>query len=447
MIGTRVKWFPFIKVEVNTHLIIIDPSRLRQSAANCWSILSLPMFAATSNQIIFFPHQHGFRKGFSCDTQLFELTTDLHFNMNENKQTDCVFIDFSKAFDRVAHCRLISKLSALRLDSLTLSWIRNFLSFLKQFTTVNNYASTPSDVISGVPQGSVLGPLLFLIYINDLPNNISSNIRLFADDCIIYRAINNDGDHLTLQTDLNLISDWCDVWQMSLNSSKCRAMTFSRKHKNSNYSYSIKNDTIVQCSSYKYLGVNLTPNLSWSAHISVICAKASKTLGYLRRNLRKSPTSIRKLAYFTYVRPQLEFASSVWSPFQDYLTTLLESIQNRAARFISRNYSTHCSVTTLKQEHSISPLHVRRSVALLCLLHKYIHSTRRSTLPLTAPLRMSRRLHNHLSFTRIYGKTKAFNLSALPKAISLWNDLPDCIASITDPDSFREHVCNHFSSH
>lgn len=162
-------------------------------------IIASNIYCHLETNKFFFANQHGFRKGFSCDTQLFEFTTDLHNNMNSNSQTDCIFLDFSKAFDRVAHCRLISKLSALRLDSLTLSWLRNFLSMREQFTVINGSTSPLSPVTSGVPQGSVLGPLLFLIFINDLPSRVTSCIRLFADDCIIYRKINNPSDHVTLQ--------------------------------------------------------------------------------------------------------------------------------------------------------------------------------------------------------------------------------------------------------
>uniref|UniRef100_A0A6G5ABP3 Putative endonuclease/reverse transcriptase n=1 Tax=Rhipicephalus microplus TaxID=6941 RepID=A0A6G5ABP3_RHIMP len=110
--------------------------------------------------------------------------------MNANEQTDCLFLDFAKAFDTVPHCRLISKLAALRIDSLILSWLRSFLSSREQLTVINDISSNLCDVTSGVPQGSVIGPLLFQIYINDLPDNLSSTVRLFADDCAISATLN-----------------------------------------------------------------------------------------------------------------------------------------------------------------------------------------------------------------------------------------------------------------
>lgn len=364
--------------------------------------------------------------------------------MDANQQTDCIFLDFSKAFDRVAHCRLISKLSALKLDSLSLSWIRNFLSLRQQFTVVNNFSSSRCHVTSGVPQGSVLGPLLFLIYTNDLPRNISSRMRLFADDCIVYRTITNAADHIALQNDLNTISHWCEIWLMSLNLSKCKFVSFSRKRNTSAFKYVLNNFPVSQASSYKYLGVHLTHNLSWSLHITTVCAKASRTLGYLRRNLKHCPTNVRKLAYLTYVRPQLEFASSVWSPYQKYLISMIEAIQNRAARFISQKYSRYFSATQIKIDNSLEPLETRRAVAIVCLLHKYVNCSYLPPLPLEAPVRMSNRLNNQRSFKRIYGHTQAFNLSALPTAVTLWNDLPNTIVSITDHTLFRNQVYRHY---
>lgn len=128
------------------------------------------------------------------------------------------------------HVLLLHKLSALNIDPGVLSWIQSFLSSRSQFVVTNDSTSHAAPVESGVPQGSVLGPLLFLIYINDLPDNISSQICLFADDCVIYRKVTNASDIATLQSDLNNISNWCLTWCMELNINKCKSMRISRSN-------------------------------------------------------------------------------------------------------------------------------------------------------------------------------------------------------------------------
>lgn len=140
---------------------------------------------------------------------------------------------------------------------------------------------------------------------------------------------------------------------------KCKVISLSHKHTNSNFVYRIDSTVLFQASSHKYLGIYLMHNLSWATHVSAICAKASRTLRYLCRNLQKSRNNVREQAYLTLVRPQLEYAASRWSPYQKYLINLLESIQNRAARFITRNYSPHSSITQIKFDISLEPLYIR----------------------------------------------------------------------------------------
>lgn len=156
--------------------------------------------------------------------------------------------------------------------------------------------------------GTVLGPLLFLICINDLRNNKSSNLRLLAGDCVLYRQIITQDDHLTLQRDLETINDWCVNSLLLLSVTKCKVLSSSRKRSFSHHTYSLGTSPISSATSYKYVGVHFTANLYWALHISTVTANASRMLGSLKRHLKPTPSRLRKLAYETHVRPKLEYA-------------------------------------------------------------------------------------------------------------------------------------------
>ena len=176
-----------------------------------------------------------------------------------------------------------------------------------------------STVLSGVPQGSDLGPVLFLIFINDLPDNIRSSVRLFADDCVLYRNINSLTDCQILQEDLNNLAQWETDWQMKFNVAKCHSMRVTR-HLRSNqihFNYSLYQQTLEQVRSAKYLGLTITDYLEWGQHISEISCKATKTLGFLWRNLALASRHTKEVAYKTLVRPQLEYAAPIWHPYND----------------------------------------------------------------------------------------------------------------------------------
>lgn len=174
----------------------------------------------------FFSHaQHGFRAGYSCITQLVEFSHDIFSSFDAGKQVHCILLDFKKDFDTVPHSLLLLKMSYLGLPD-------SVLSGRSQKVVINGSESDLAAVTSGVPQGSVLGPLLFLIYINYITVNIASKIRLYADDCVVYRDIENDVDASSLQCDLDRILAWGHKWHMNLNPQKCSHINFSRKRAN-----------------------------------------------------------------------------------------------------------------------------------------------------------------------------------------------------------------------
>ncbi|MFZ2538831.1 MAG: reverse transcriptase domain-containing protein, partial [Oscillospiraceae bacterium] len=192
--------------------------------------------------------------------------------------------------------------------------------------------------MSGVPQGTVLGPLLFLLYVNDITEGIGSEIRLFADDCVLYRTIRSERDANVLQDDLNHLCDWGDLWQMCFNVKKCNIMHMTRKHHPVLHNYSMKGSYLSVVKSHPYLGVTIQDDLKWDVHVDGIVKKASRTLGMLRRNIHGCSREVKSMAYKSLVRPSLEYASSCWDPHNAKHINTLEMVQRRAARFACKDY-------------------------------------------------------------------------------------------------------------
>ena len=272
-------------------------------------------------------HQYGFRHSRSCETLLITLLHDLSCCYDTGIQTDIIFTDFAKAFDTVPHQRLLYKLDWYGIRGNLKNWISSFLNHRTQCVVLDGISSPRCPVLSGVPQGTVLGPTLFSIYINidiydinDLPESIlHSSIKLFADDCIIYRAIRTPEDAERLQEDLCALQEWQQRWLMRLNVSKCFTMTVLHPRRNKIITpYRLHNHLLSPVEHYKYLGIIIQSDLKWHLHIQSITSKANQMLGLLKRNLRTSSIHLRERAYLSLVCPKLEYATTVWNP---HLTT------------------------------------------------------------------------------------------------------------------------------
>ena len=276
--------------------------------------------------------QHGFRKNHSCLTNLLEFFEVVSTNVHCNKPFDIIYLDFEKAFDKVSHTHLINKVESLGITGNLSRWIKEWLSHRSQRVVINGTESTWSNVTSGVPQGSVLGPLLFLIYINDIDSGITSNISKFADDTKLGGVCRNHSEYNTIQDDLNKLGEWSKKWFMSFNANKCKVMHLGKN--NLNFKYKLFDTDLEVTSVEKDLGVLISNDLKPSKHCDTVSNKANKILGLINRTfLFKDEQTILKL-YKSLVRPHLEYAQQFWCPSLQKDMLKLESVQRRATKLI-----------------------------------------------------------------------------------------------------------------
>ena len=279
--------------------------------------------------------QHGFRAGYSCETQLTGLVQDISDALDAGDEVDAIFLDMRKAFDTVDHEILIQKLASVIDDEAVTKTIQNFLSGRTQRVQIGAVTSEESYVTSGVPQGSVLGPLLFTIYVNDLAHNLNCRVRLFADDCVVYAKLTGEDEHAPLQQDIESIQCWMSNNRMSLNLDKCEVVTFSTKHHSNEKNYHIDGRILPFKTGYKYLGVWLDKKLDWGEHINRITSKCIRNINFVMRNLKGSTVDTKNHAYKTLLRPLLEYGCAVWDPHKAKDVTALEKVQGMVARRVT----------------------------------------------------------------------------------------------------------------
>ena len=320
------------------------------------------------------PANHGFRKKHSCETQLLLTTHDLLRLRDEGHQVDVAILDFSKAFDTVPHKRLLGKLEHYGVKGNVHRWIQNFLTGRRQAVVVDGVFSKQESVLSGVPQGTVLGPLLFLLHINDLPQSVDpeTRCRLFADDCLLYRKIESVEDQVVLQNDLRRLQLWAAQWGMRFNAAKCYIMSIHRGTSHRPYLYELCNTVLKSVADEKYLGVLISQDLTWQAHQDAVITKANQKLGFLRRNLRGCPEDLKKMAYISIVRSSMEYASIIWEPFRGKHVESLEAVQRKAARWIKSDYGMKSSVTGMLNSLNLDTLQERRRISRLAFLYKIL---------------------------------------------------------------------------
>ena len=279
-------------------------------------------------------------------------------------------------------------------------------------------------------------------FINDISNGVTSKLRLFADDCLIYRPIHNINDTIAFQQDLNKLHQWSTTWLMKFNTDKCHTMRIALRSKLVKANYHLGGCPLSMVSEYPYLGLTITKNMSWQTHIDNVSAKANRMLGLIRRNLRGSSQKLRQKAYQSLVRSQVEYCSSIWNPFTQKDIDKIESIQRRGARFVTNSYSWKISVSNLINDLKWESLEKRRQAASLCLMYK-IHNNLVAIdpTPFISPMAPSiTRSYHPDKYQPIASRIKISKFSFFPRTIKWWNALPDEVLASPTIEAFRDAV-------
>ena len=234
--------------------------------------------------------------------------------VDAKENVDAIYLDLAKAFDKVPHRRLMLKLEAHGIGGLVSNWIRSWLTDRRQRVIVDGSHSQWKEVCSGVPQGSVLGPVLFLIFINDLDQGISSRVLKFADDTKLYCSVSNQADSMRLQKDLHTVTEWASRWQMQFNVKKCKVVHYGKG--NPGFSYSMEGHCLENVDYEKDLGVVMSKDLKVAHQCQESYSKANRMLGLISRTIKyKNPVVLLNLYIKSMVRPHLEYCCTVWSPY------------------------------------------------------------------------------------------------------------------------------------
>ena len=322
--------------------------------------------------------QFGFRPNLSTNIALTQLTEEILQNLDNKMITGAVFIDLRKAFDTVDHSLLISKLQNLGFSNPVVNWFRSYLSSRAAVTSINNSTSNPKPVTVGVPQGSILGPLLFLLYINDLPQCLNHcKAILYADDTLLYHSARTVADlQHKINTDLESLSHWLNNNLLTLNNEKTKFMLFSNKkqaHSHPDVTITMQNENIQREKTIKYLGITLSEDFSWHEHIDSMINKINQRLGVLRRIKNCLDLDTRCVLYTSLILPLFDYADTIWGDKNNIvLMDSLQTLENKAAKLILDEHPRY-SATIALQRLKWTTLNTRRHNHRCIFIYKCVN--------------------------------------------------------------------------
>jgi len=362
-----------------------------------------------------------------------------------------VYTDFEKAFDKVLHKRLMQKLRAYGIGSELLNWIGAFLTDRKQRVRVQGRYSKWSRVISGIPQGSVLGPLLFIIYINDLPDLIEQNasISLYADDAKIYKHVREMSDGESLQKAVEDMNLWCNSWMIKINCAKCKSMTIGKSQKVKKFDLKMieaGNEIVLDHENeMKDLGVTMDAELTFEDHINGKINKAYSMLGIIKRNFKYLDEQPFVNLYKTMVRSHLEYAATVWSPTKKGLIEDIEKVQRRATKMIRK-----CKNMTYEERLrylKLPTLKFRRIRGDMIELYKMLTGVYEADACPVMKLHEGRETRGHsLKFTKERTYTRERRTICTERMVEIWNSLPSEVVEASSVNVFKSRIDRFFIS-
>ena len=391
--------------------------------------------------------QYGFREKRGCILQLLTVLDKLVTSLENGNPVDMIYLDIQKAFDSVPHKRLIKKIKCLGIDGNIYKWIKDFLTNRKQRVTLNGKSSKWSSVTSGVPQGSVLGPVLFILYINDLPERVKSHCVLFADDAKLYKELQHLKDFEELQEDLYELCIWASKWLLFFNVQKCKVMHIGKGNPAFEYEMKDKNENIYQLNpvtSEKDLGITFQNDMKFDIHISNVVNKANRLLGLIKRTFSYMDKTIFLTLYKTIIRPIIDYGDSVWNPSLKKHIQMIENIQRRGTKLVPDLIN--MSYTTRLKELNLPTLKYRRKRGDLIQVFKILnghydinwedfftldtdrsHNTRGH----------SKKLVKHRTFTSLRQKSFCY------RVVDQWNNLTEEIVTAKTVTSFKTLLDKH----
>lgn len=434
-----------------------DPSNYRPVSLLCSSeksferIIFKHLFNHLQGNHILTSLQSGFIPGDSTVNQLTFLYNTFCQALDAGKEIRVVFCDVSKAFDRVWHEGLLLKLEAAGISGSLLHWFRSYLSNRKQRVVLPGVQSEWRSVRAGVPQGSILGPLLFLLFINDIVEDINSNIRLFADDTSLFIVVDNPETAAEiLNLDIKKIMMWAKKWLVSFNPVKTDALLISRKVNGPNHPVLfMDNQQISEVDCHKHLGIFFSNDCTWHKHIEYIKVKAWSRINVMRKLKFEIDRKSLQIIYFTFIRPILEYSSLVWDNCTQHEKLELDKIQNEAARIVT-GATKLISIQALYDETKWETLEDRRRKSKLTLFYKMFHGLAplylTSLIPPSVHNMSAYNLRNSNDIQTIVCRTNQYYNSFLPSVIRDWNSLPMDTRNCGSINGFKSRLTENHTS-